>query len=1585
MSSVDEVGEEARLRNLEEINLLGSLNPTLRAKFVVVKKRWLREFLIELHRANVRAPFRLIDPSNGQPGLDDDEDTAIFQTDLEQVLAMLPLSSAGRLRRMIHVTANVTTTLATAIDADNAATESQVENTFQRLADHDQNVYRVRREDSLKEHQQVDAGHLFIAEQFHRRVTASVVIQRAFREFRARCLVTGWPSKSIKRQLKSQARYLRDVVKEAQKQAQLTPSHEITVFAARHAELEQVKKALEHFEKESEMRAHEGILRAPKAGPSPAYQLHNRSYRVLLLGKSFVDREDQAVVMEQLRKEREEQEALEREEIEAKNMTNKKDPKEKIRAAMRGMTGAAAIKAGGGKRASGGGAELLRNLLFGEGLELLESVTTAKEASKAIQEQVHKMAVEYKVTDDPQSGEISLGHGSIEKGHRASSSSRICSRSGSIQAWEGMLPLPQEVEEELGELEEELEEGLEGEEGGLGLEGSVLSQSSSKQSSCVSPRQTRTYLGFGSSAVRLTSVPTKDRQRTQSMAGGSIADGGEDMEGEQDDTSSRQHEERLMALYSAGLMRTSSRVFRPGSGSNQAAGYVRSTTRRVSISGLGPERAQSSRRRAKRYGSRAVSFAGGPSLEEDLDAEEETSDLCSPDSPSLHMKSRFAKDASVLHSTVPPSVLEEASVPGPPPAGVSGNTKGVDEELQQQELIMQAELGSSDGVNEISSLADLDNSQQTTGGAGRNDLALSVMKQGMNINDSRLATADPEDDDNTSLLSTALHKGTAFVPLNQLLASARNQPKWGSSAMQPHKMRQAFQSGSSRKPIILQTALKHGETTAKLNQQVQQPHTPTPSQHYAVRPGRQTDGWTKEHHELLDSNSTSTPASLRPQDFGTAVPAPLLVPAVPAPLLVPPHSLSPHRSQSPERGKAALSGSLKEDTNRHFTDYVVHQHQHAALSGSLKENTNRHFTDYVVHQHQQLQQRPDAAVHFPYPDTSRLHNGATSQATTKSWEASSGPHQRPATPPVAALKTIYVAQRPSSQSIGQSSMTALPGPRAVVMGFRASRPATSQGSAEDGGPPQNHEYQQQQQQQRYQDVHGLSLSLMKAAAGSTDMAVRPPTFLATSDNDVIMRPSIPTMSITVTRQNQHVTQVISSSEINSTNVSSVECSQQRDDMGPALVMPAGRHVRHIRTAGTQGHPSSSAIACTTSQKDFIVGSPGSTTAVHQERLEITSPPAGRHSPQRGSGGSAPYNSSIMQYPAHSSHHPHLTASDMKVPLARTVMAPFVKPFTAFGRARMQSSATSAFTAAAFTYTQKAQLLRQPQTSDATTFSAKHQGHHGAKPDDQCKIADMLAASRVATTNDDHVHQHHKHYKQGNFLRRSADEALRLSTTQQSSNNRPASFYPYQPNTKPTTSLHTTLPPAAAVFDNCSTVPHLQSTTSLHTTLPPAAAVFDNCSTVPHLQSTTSLHTTLPPAAAVFDNCSTVPHLQSTTSLHTTLPPVAAVFDNCSTVPHLQSTASADLSVELDKLKVHPVPPPLELDSTRSGSRDDHHYNQSWIRSSVNTPPLLAARRELQAVQAGGSTRRVPRSPRHSLPARLPSASADQSEMFLQAL
>ncbi len=35
------------------------------------------------------------------------------------------------------------------------------------------------------------------------------------------------------------------------------------------------------------------MLRAPRAGASKTYQLHKRSYRVLLLGQSFVDREDQ--------------------------------------------------------------------------------------------------------------------------------------------------------------------------------------------------------------------------------------------------------------------------------------------------------------------------------------------------------------------------------------------------------------------------------------------------------------------------------------------------------------------------------------------------------------------------------------------------------------------------------------------------------------------------------------------------------------------------------------------------------------------------------------------------------------------------------------------------------------------------------------------------------------------------------------------------------------------------------------------------------------------------------------------------------------------------------------------------------------------------------------------------------------------------------------------------------------------------------------------------------------------------------------------------------------------------------------------
>jgi hypothetical protein len=47
----------------------------------------------------------------------------------------------------------------------------------QRIAKNEESVHRVRREDSLKEHKRVEAGHLYIAEQFHRRVTASVVIQ----------------------------------------------------------------------------------------------------------------------------------------------------------------------------------------------------------------------------------------------------------------------------------------------------------------------------------------------------------------------------------------------------------------------------------------------------------------------------------------------------------------------------------------------------------------------------------------------------------------------------------------------------------------------------------------------------------------------------------------------------------------------------------------------------------------------------------------------------------------------------------------------------------------------------------------------------------------------------------------------------------------------------------------------------------------------------------------------------------------------------------------------------------------------------------------------------------------------------------------------------------------------------------------------------------------------------------------------------------------------------------------------------------------------------------------------------------------
>jgi hypothetical protein len=68
-----------------------------------------------------------------------------------------------------------------------------------------------------------------------------------------------------------------------------------------------------------------------------------------------------------------------------------------------------------------------------------------------------------------------------------------------------------------------------------------------------------------------------------SIAGERFAEG-IDPGDEEESANDQQREERLMALYSAGLMRTASKFLRPVSG-KQAGGWTRSTTtRRVSNS-----------------------------------------------------------------------------------------------------------------------------------------------------------------------------------------------------------------------------------------------------------------------------------------------------------------------------------------------------------------------------------------------------------------------------------------------------------------------------------------------------------------------------------------------------------------------------------------------------------------------------------------------------------------------------------------------------------------------------------------------------------------------------------------------------------------------------------------------------------------------------------------------------------------------------------------------------------------------------------------------------------------------------------------
>jgi hypothetical protein len=150
-------------------------------------------------------------------------------------------------------------------------------------------------------------------------------------------------------------------------------------------------------------------------------------------------------------------------------------------------------------------------------------------------------------------------------------------------------------------------------------------------------------------------------------------------------------------------------------------------------------------------------------------------------------------------------------------------------------------------------------------------------------------------------------------------------------------------------------------------------------------------------------------------------------------------------------------------------------------------------------------------------------------------------------------------------------------------------------------------------------------------------------------------------------------------------------------------------------------------------------------------------------------------------PERSTHRNQLAAASglkalpVAVPSEQKKSLPFVgKPFTAFGRARMQSPvSTSALSA--YHIQQKQTYYhqhRRPRTSD--TSPSAHHYHHTAMSADHCKIADMLMASREATAHNYYPQQHHGHHIEQNqtptFMRTSAgNEFMRASA--------PANIFP----------------------------------------------------------------------------------------------------------------------------------------------------------------------------------------------------------------
>jgi hypothetical protein len=333
----------------------------LLALLTLTCNRRLKSFIDDVNRERLPA-FTLRTLGGGDVGLLSEEKSKIFvdEKDLENVLENLPPHIASRHRKLEEVTKNMQTTMAGAMEMrDGHLTEKL---TMLREAQVGAHRFQDGADDAASE-----AGMAYLMGIFDRQQAAAISIQRAFRSFLSR----RGPMDNQGKPFKAKARYWQPVEHRPTREAKLTKDD---ILKRSRAALTHAEDAVGQLEKQaSDLALSMGSkMRVPRAGASSQYRLDDRDYKILLLGREFVEKQEAEEAEWQEEMVEKKKLEVERQRMEELLERERANPlMEKVRRTMKSM--ASCMSSFDPADLQEGRESLIDKMLFGNGLALISA------------------------------------------------------------------------------------------------------------------------------------------------------------------------------------------------------------------------------------------------------------------------------------------------------------------------------------------------------------------------------------------------------------------------------------------------------------------------------------------------------------------------------------------------------------------------------------------------------------------------------------------------------------------------------------------------------------------------------------------------------------------------------------------------------------------------------------------------------------------------------------------------------------------------------------------------------------------------------------------------------------------------------------------------------------------------------------------------------------------------------------------------------------------------------------------------------------------------------------------------------------